>query len=888
MKTKRRFREITIVRKLSLFILFLQFFVVSTRAQEIEGRITDEQNQPVPYATVYVSEAKTGTTSNKDGLFHLNLPHGIYHLTIRSMGYLQQNREVALTSDSLFLPIVMKVQEFELKEIKIFPGKEDPAYFIIRKAIAKAPFYRSKIKHYNADLYLKANFEFTNIPKIIQNQEMDDGRKFKEYFKENVTYVIESQNKITFDYPNHYEQKVISKKTSLTGIDEPPVMGLMTTSFYEERPADVISPLSATALRHYNFQYEGFISVGDFDVFKIRVSPKRKSDELVEGFIYIVDQLWCIYNLDFSSTFEFVDYHIKQQFENLGNENWLPVSHNITGNFGALGMRGSFYYGASVKYDSIVDNYVSGVVPDLSETTTDQQKPAQKSESGKTVELKKEVEKITSKEELSNAEVRKVARLNRRILKQQYKDSTIAEPAFYSSYNIEENKDSLREDIGWDTLRAIPLTPAEIESYRRADSLRSMESSATDTLRSDADRRRSWVKKVTFGDWNFYRDSLLRIRYSGLINTDNFDFNAVDGYKYKQILQFRFTPDSARTIYIDPELGYAFNRKAWFGSLGLRLINIVGYGNQINLSGGKISRDFKGETGIHPALNAISSWFFAENYMRLYETGFVKLDVSQRLTKNWHAALGLAYNHFYPLENHANFALSDKKEFAPNIPGGLTEDSRALQEQKSFAWSAGLEYYNRLRKPWLQESPFLFLSDFYRAKLTFKQGVKNVFSSVSDFSQIDFSFHQQANVSPTAGIEWSLTAGYFINSNQLHFSEYKHFQTSEIPVALRPFTGTMQLLNDYEPSSNEGYIHLAGEYRSEYVLLRYFSLINRKTWSESLHLNYFSRNPSHENYWEMGYSLNNLFFVGNAGIFTGISNGKFESIAVKFSIAIND
>ena len=49
-------------------------------------------------------------------------------------------------------------------------------------------------KHYTADLYIKSNFEFQNIPKIIKQQEMDDGRKFKDYFKENVTYRITSYN----------------------------------------------------------------------------------------------------------------------------------------------------------------------------------------------------------------------------------------------------------------------------------------------------------------------------------------------------------------------------------------------------------------------------------------------------------------------------------------------------------------------------------------------------------------------------------------------------------------------------------------------------------------------------------------------------------------------
>ena len=177
------------------------------------------------------------------------------------MGYHQQHRTVDLNTDSLFLPITLRTQAFEIKEVKVFPGKEDPAYFIMRKAMAKAPYYRKKIKHYNADLYIKSNFAFSNISNLYQNKiELDDGKKLKDYFKENVTYVIESQNKITYDYPNTYDQKVISKKTSLVGFDEPPVMGLITTSIYEERPFQTISPLSSMALKHYNFQYEGYIS----------------------------------------------------------------------------------------------------------------------------------------------------------------------------------------------------------------------------------------------------------------------------------------------------------------------------------------------------------------------------------------------------------------------------------------------------------------------------------------------------------------------------------------------------------------------------------------------------------------------------------------------------
>lgn len=880
------FKTAKLCRRLTTLPLFLLLTMYSG-AQILHGIISDEQGAPIPYATIFVEETQEGTTSNTDGVFRLQLPRGNYHLRLRSMGYEQQLLPINLKQDSVFMHLTMKVQEFELKEVKVFPGKEDPAYFIMRKAIAKAPFYRDKIKHYVADLYVKANFEFTNIPKIIGKQEIEAGKKFKDYFKENVTYVIESQNKITFDYPNRYDQKVISKRSSLVGIDEPPVMGLMTTSFYEERPSDVVSPLSAAALKHYNFRYEGFITVGDFDVFKIAVSPKRKSDELVNGYIYIVDGLWCIYNLDFSSTFEFVDYRIKQQFENLGNENWLPVSHNISGNFGALGMRGSFYYGASVKYDSIVDMHSADAIAEQQAASTDKT-PKVKEDNEKTREMKKQVAAITAKEELSNADVKKAARLNRKIKKQQYKDSTLVITDFYTRYKIEDQKDTVLPDVAWDTLRAIPLTPAEMASYQMADSLKAMESPKSDTLRSEADKRKATLSKIAFGAFDLCPDSLIKVRYSGLLNPENFDFNAVDGYKYRQYFMLRFDTDSARYIHIEPEIGYAFNRKALFGSLSLRFVNSLAYGNQISIKAGKESRDFKNEIGIDPNLNAISTWFFAKNYMKLYETKFAELSVSQRVTPNFRLGLSTKYNHFFPLENHASYALSDNKSYSPNIPGGHTAGSSELLEQKSFAYAAGLSYFKRFHKPWLEESPFLFLNNFVSARLAYKQGVKGIFLSVSDYSQLDFYLHQQANISPTSGIDWSINLGYFFNADQLHFSEYKHFNTAQSPVSFSPFTTTFQLLNDYEISANEGYITASGEYRSEYLLLRYLSLINRKTWSESLHLSYFSRNPNNENYWEAGYSVNNLFFIGNLGIFTGIADGHFDSFSVKLSISIND
>jgi hypothetical protein len=866
-----------------MVILFFLLVSYQSQAQIVAGKIINEKNEPVPYATIFISETREGTISNSEGNYQIQLSGGIYHFTIRSLGYQQVIKEVNVDTDSIVMDIKLQLQPFEIKEVKVFPGKEDPAWFIMRKAIAKAPYYRTKIKYYEADMYIKSNFAFTSIPKIYQNKIEVEGRKLKELIKENVTYIIESQNKITFTYPNKYEQKVISKKTSLTGIDEPPVLELMSASFYDERPNQIISPLSSLAIKHYNFRYEGFITVGNYDVFKIKVTPNRKSDELVDGYIYIVDKLWCIYNLDFKGRFEFFDYRIKQQFENLGNNNWLPVSDQIDVNVSMLGLKGQFYYGVALKYNVVEENNFGETVTQETEksATAQTRQPGEKEK-----KLRAEAEAIMEKDELTNREVAKASKINRKILKEQYKDTVLTD-VFRTNYKVEEIKDTLTYDFAfWDTIRAIPLTPAEMQSYAMTDSLMRMKLVDADSLNvAKPVKKKTLASKILLGSWDLAKDSVLRLGYDGLVSFKNFDFNAIDGYKYRQKFELRFKLEKGKQILITPEVGYAFDRKAMFGSATGNFRNIFWDGGTVSLGFGKESRDFKTTpTGIQPILNAASTWFFAENYMKLYETGFLKLNAAHRFKEKFTFSTSLEYNDFSPLDNNATYIFSKEKEFSSNLPQDFTFESPEIAAQKSFMYSIGANYYKRQRKPWLQESPFIFIKDFYTFNLQWKQGVKNIFSSVSDFSQIDFSYHQQANISPSAGIDLRLNAGHFFNTGQMHFSQFQHFRTNEIPVLLNFFTHSFQLLNDYEPSTNQSYLNIGTELRTEYVLLRYLSVINTNTWSESLHLNYLTT-PALNSYWEAGYSLNSLFFVGNVGVFTGFKGTKFESIMFKITIS---
>ena len=863
-----------------LLLISVQISFNNLSGQVITGHIVNDQDEPVPYATIFIQELKEGTITNSEGKFSLQAVEGSYHVVVRSLGYHQVEREVTVNRDSVRLDLVMQPQNFEIKEVLVFPGKEDPAYYIVRKAMANASYYREKIQHYEADLYIKSNFRFTNIPRLYENRMEIDGRKMKDVLKEGMTYVIESQNKVVYDYPGSYQQEVISKRSSLVGFDEPPVMGLITSSFYDARPNQVISPLSPAALRHYNYYYDGFITSGEYDIFRIKVEPKRKSDELVSGYMYIVDKLWCLYHVNFSTRIKFFGFRIEQQYENLGNKNWLPVSHLIQGDFSMLGLKGDFFYTASLKYNVIEENEREGPV-----MATEEVQEEDSGEIGeKEAALRKQVAVIVEKEELTNRDVQKAGRLNRKILKEQYRDTSFISTQT-ERYKIDDSSDSVlvtREQ--WDTLRTIPLTPDELRSYQFSDSLKLIgkAQAGADTAQ---DVKNSFIKRILTGSPKLISDSTFTIGYDGLLNPSNYGFNTVDGSMLSQRFNIWVRPDSGQMIHVIPEGGYAFNRKAFFWNVSTGLNGILMKNNSLRLDVGRMSRDFKPEgMGISPTSNSTSSWFFGENYMKLYETSFAVISMTQRIKKGFSLQANFDYNDFSPLENNTSYRLSDKKEYEPNIPYGLEENSNFLSRQKSFVYGVEARYRKEQRKPWLEKSGFLMISDFYSIGLRYEQGVPGVLSSVADYSHIGFTMNQQANISPGAGVDWQVNTGSFLHANQLHFSQFKHFRTAEIPILFQSFSHTFQLLNDYQPSTTGRYLHAGAEIRSEYLIFRYLSFLNTRTWSESVHINYLSTTGI-KNYWEAGYSLNNLFFIGSAGVFAGFDKTAFKNIMFKISIA---
>jgi hypothetical protein len=144
------------MKSISLLTILI-YISLTSLAQGIKGTITDENKQPIPFATVYIENLQTGTMANLNGVYEISLKPGIYKILFRSLGYKPMSKDIEVQNAFVTLNITLLTQAYVMKEVTITPDGEDLAYSIMRKVIAWSNFHLNQVQHYQSEVYLKGN-----------------------------------------------------------------------------------------------------------------------------------------------------------------------------------------------------------------------------------------------------------------------------------------------------------------------------------------------------------------------------------------------------------------------------------------------------------------------------------------------------------------------------------------------------------------------------------------------------------------------------------------------------------------------------------------------------------------------------------------------------------
>ncbi len=868
--------------KIFTFLFFFAGIVSGSMAGGVRGTILSEEGNPLAFATIFVKETGTGSATDFEGKYEVRLSPGKYTILFQYLGYESILREVVVGDDFIEINLTLKTQTIMLQNVTVRAGKEDPAYTIMRKAIAKAKFHTQQIDEYTAKVYIKGKGQLTDYPWLAK----------KALEKEGVTkdrvFISESVSEIKYTRPNKFEEKVIAVYTNGDNKNTSP-NSYIFGSFYHSEIAETISPLSPKSFSYYRFEYIGSFKDNLYEVSKIKVTPRSKGDNVFEGLIYIVEDWWSIHSLDLKAIKMGIEFNIKQLYNPIEDKAWLPVSQQFLVNGKVFGFEFEGQYLATMK------DYKIALNPDLQLEMTvidekvekEEAKKIEKQFSKKGQELQ---ERLNEGKEVTRKELNQLIKEYEKQETKEQKEPDVISETKYSVDSLAYKKDSLF----WADIRPTPLTKEEERGYQTNDSLTEVQRKRDegDTLRNS--KRKN--NKKGFQPWDLIMgDSYALGKMSDFrIHTPYGGFNTVEGFNliyrmsfYKRWVKYDsdkkdVRPQTSR-LEISPILRYSFARELITGKLrtDLRFKN-----NRITLEGGRYVEQYNSDEPIHPIINSFTSLLYGDNWMKIYERNFVDLNYMHRFNDKYTLRSEWSWARRSELFNQSDYTLfkSNQGDYTPNAPVSLEVPDTSFDPNRAFIGSVSLE-----ARPWQKyrirngvksrvggSTPTFIVS--------YRKGITGVAESNVSFDHMEIGIKDSYKFGIRGKLDVNLTAGTFLRTENLSFMDYKHFLGNRTWFTMADPVQSYRLMDYYVNSTANEYFSGNAHYHFRKFLFTRIPKLRMFGISENIFVNYLAT-PASKNYTEVGYGLDGILRIFRLEVAAAFRDGQYLNYGFRIGIA---
>lgn len=759
-------------------LLFFCFCNVCSAAN-VTGTVTSENGDSLSFVNIFIKGTQIGTSSNELGYFELNLPPGNYVLVFQYIGYKQQEVLVNVGSSKQYLHVVLKQQSYALKEVAVNATAEDPAYPIMRMAIAHAKIYNKEIKSFECKVYMKAMQRLTTVPKRVALI------KVPENIKPGIIYLSESVSELFFTAPDKINERMISSKVSGASkafsfnragsvkfsLYEPivPSFGLNERGF--------VSPLSSNAFFYYKFKLEGSEEENGLTIYKIKLIPIRAHDPVFNGHIYIIKDLWRLHSTDLiinkQANIEFVDeLLIKQNYTPLSNGMWLPTAQRFIFNLEVFGFKGNGYFVVIYSNYKAVSNYSENfyTIKNLAVNNNEPVPQVKKITKIKVASIKKETAKQTRL--ASNAEL----------------------------LSVDEMANKTPDSV-WENIRPIPLTDEEVADYRKGDSIETVKESVWYKDSVDKIANRFDVLNYIISGYRYnVSKSNISVLFEPMFN--GLQFNTVEGWLLNLPISINKRINNGKQrLEIVPHLRYGFERNQAFALLQIRYV----YNNiklaSIGVNGGSMVEQFNGNNPISPLVNTAYTLLAKQNFMKIYQSDFIEVYHKKEWFNGFFNTISVKYQQRIPMQNLIRFDTANRNRFSINNPLNIeqgfvqTITHNALLIDMGFKITPGQKYLSRPTYRYRIQGKWPVFTVNYTKAIP-------VLNAVVSYDKLEALVEKSTNLDLFGEFNWQIKGGNFLTNNRVDFIDYFHFNGNQTL-----FMGSgFQLLDYYMYSTGRSYV----------------------------------------------------------------------------------
>lgn len=787
------------------FLATLLLFISVLSGAQVKGIVSDDKGNPLPFVSILIENTYTGTTSNEKGQYVLNAKQpGEYVIVFQYLGYKTKRIPLAITNTSQTLDVGLLEENITLKEV-VINANNNPANEVIRKAIAARKDNSESTQKYQADFYSRGIFRIKDAPKKIMGQKFDAFDEALDSTRSGILYLSETVSKIVFQKPDKLKETIIASKVS--GNDNGFSFNSAASAnfdFYDNYLAlqtNVISPIANNAFSYYKYKLEGtFFDENQHQINKIKVTPKRTSEPVMEGYLYIVEDSWALYAVDLSIKGPQMQMPalnslaLKQSFSyNKKNNLWIKNTQTLDFTAGILGinMSGRFTY--------VYSNY--------------------------------EFEPVFSKKTFG-----------RELL----------------SFETNANK---KDSLFWNQIRPVPLTAEESSDYLKKDLLQTKKKSKS--YLDSIDKKSNKVSALDLIMGYDYSNSYQKwnLKYDGLWK--GFGFNTVQGWKFNTSVSFSKKKEETRTFWnFKSNFDYGLSEKKLRASF--RYTNKFNAFNQseLQISGGSTAKQFNANEPISPLINTVSTLFFKNNFMKLYENNFATIFFTREVINGFQVDATVAYSERKPLSNHTDFTILNKaKLYTSNNPLLPFDAVTPLFDKHNIVKATLVSRINFGQQYWTRpDGKFNIKNEKYpELYLGYEKGFA-ASDKKYEYERLFGRMTYDISLGNKGVLGMNLRAGKFYNAAGISFVDYKHFDGNQTHIGTSErYLNVFNLLPYYTSSTNDSYFEFHAEHSDNGFITNKIPLL--KNLQSILVLGYHNLSIPHRSpYHEYTVGLDNLGF----------------------------
>lgn len=822
---------------LSAFVL-VNAFIFKASAQQfvLSGRITDQKNSSISFASVYIKNSTYGTTSNEDGVYQFKLTPGNYDVVYRYVGYKERIEHITITDHDERRNVIMEDEIFELKGVTVNGGLGDnSAIDIIRKVIAKREYYLNEIKSYSCTIYVKGVQKLTSAPKSLLKSGVSKVLDLDTNGR-GILYQSESLSTFNYERPNKIKEVTIaSRMAGITPTFSYNKASDLQANFYNNifmveglSSSGFVSPVAENAPSYYNYKLVGTTVENGRTIDKIELSASGRHDHVFDGYIYIVEGDWRIYSVDLRLTnkanrLNLVDtMQISQQYVPIRDSTWMPASIQYDYNGNVFGFKFQGYY------IGIYNNYKFNV-----------EQPAG----------------------YFNGEILKV-------------DTTA----------------NLKDAGYWFKNRPVPLTAQETRDYQKKDSIAALQKTKPylDSLQKSKNRILI-VPYTVFGFTATSRDNKDSLYVYPFIQT--LFYNTVEGIGINLKARYSKTLDDFRQYSITPNLRYGFANKLFSANVHTSYTYDPFNAGEFFLDFGNDVLDLNNVGTRSLYFNTLSTLLSNNNYVKYYRSEFGNFGFKRELTNGvlWTAFLSYA-NRTQLFNNSYNHIFTSKtRHYTSNNP--LAPDSVAASDRSVlFPQNQALTFNTSVKFTFDQQyisrptGKVYLPSNYPTLTINYRKAIPGVFGSDADydFASVDIS-QDRIRLGLSGYSSFKLSAGDFFNHKALYFMDYNHFLGNQGTTFDPTYVGSFHFLPFYTYSASGAYLEAHYQHNFAGSILNKVSFLRKFKLEEIIGANYLTE-KNNQNYSEFYVGLQRLIFRVDYGVSYAGNKKYLQGIRIFYGI----